>query len=117
MPRNAPESPSAAEWQRIGRARNDPAVRPAEQLGICTWPPLRARRQPLEPRSRKGFRAESKSLGLVEPELQSHAAEHLDRMFPGRAGLVSPPLGMVKRGQAEVAASFERSHLERPGHR
>jgi len=38
-------------------------------------------------------------------------------MLSRRTGLVSSPLGMVKGGQTEVAASFERPHLEVPGQR
>src|SRR5262249_49508496 len=68
-------------------------------------------------RSGNGDCAQSSSLGSGDPELHSHTAEHLDCMPSRFARLVNPPLGIVKDGQAEMAASFERSHLELPGQR
>src|SRR5215467_5713933 len=68
-------------------------------------------------RSGNGNRAQSSSLGSGDPELHSHTAEHLDRMPSRLEGLVRSPLGIVKDGQAEMAASFKRSHLELPGQR
>jgi hypothetical protein len=56
---------------------------------------------------------DSKSLGLAEPEVHANAPKHRDSVPSRKRRLVDLPVGLMKRGQTEMTARFEWSHLKR----